>query len=66
MVQVGNMFDSAVGSEQGEICKQILNDYMKSFQERNPNLYVFNAVLHMDEQTPHLHIDYIPIATEYQ
>lgn len=66
VVQVGNMFDSAIGSEQGEICKQILNDYMKSFQERNPNLYVFNAVLHLDEQTPHLHIDYIPIATDYQ
>lgn len=66
VVQVGNMFDSSIGSEQGEICKQILNDYMKSFQERNPNLYVFNAVLHLDEQTPHLHIDYIPIATDYQ
>lgn len=66
VIQVGNMFDSAIGSEQGEICKQILNDYMKSFQERNPNLYVFNAVLHLDEQTPHLHIDYIPIATDYQ
>lgn len=66
VVQVGNMFDSAIGSEQSEICKQILNDYMKSFQERNPNLYVFNAVLHLDEQTPHLHIDYIPIATDYQ
>lgn len=66
VVQVGNMFDSAIGSEQGELCKQILDDYMRSFQERNPNLYVFNAVLHLDEQTPHLHIDYIPIATDYQ
>ena len=66
VVQVGNMFDSQVGTQQGEICKQILDDYMKSFQERNPNLYVFNAVLHMDEQTPHLHIDYIPIAREYK
>lgn len=66
VVQVGNMFDSVVGSKQGELCKKILDDYMKSFQERNPNLYVFNAVLHLDEQTPHLHIDYIPIATDYQ
>lgn len=66
IVQVGNMFDSQVGTQQGEICKQILDEYMKSFQERNPNLYVFNAVLHMDEQTPHLHIDYIPIAREYK
>lgn len=66
IVQVGNMFDSQVGTEQGDICKQILDDYMKSFQERNPHLYVFNAVMHLDEQTPHLHIDYIPIATDYQ
>ena len=34
---------------------------IKGFSERNPNFYVFNAVLHMDEATPHLHIDYIPI-----
>ena len=34
---------------------------MKGFQKRNPNFIVFNAVLHMDEATPHLHIDYIPI-----
>ena len=27
---------------------------------------MFNAVLHLDEQTPHLHIDYIPLATNYQ
>lgn len=34
---------------------------MEGFQNRNPNFYVFNAVLHMDEATPHLHIDYIPV-----
>ena len=34
---------------------------MEGFRNRNPNFYVFNAVLHMDEATPHLHIDYIPV-----
>lgn len=34
---------------------------MEGFQERNPNFYVFNAVMHLDEATPHLHIDYIPV-----
>lgn len=34
------------------------------FQERNPNLRVFNAVMHLDEETPHLHIDYVPFSTE--
>jgi hypothetical protein len=33
-------------------------------QERNPHLRVFNMVLHMDEATPHLHVDFIPVATE--
>lgn len=66
VVQIGNMFDSHVGTEQGDICRRILNDYMSTFQERNPNLYVFNAVMHLDEQTPHLHIDYIPLAHGYK
>lgn len=64
VVQVGNKFSANVGSENGIKAKDILNEYMESFQERNPNLYVFNAVLHLDEATPHLHIDYIPIATK--
>lgn len=66
VVQVGNMFDNHVNSEQGQVAKKVLDDYMKDFQERNPNLYVFNAVLHLDEQTPHLHIDYIPLADGYK
>lgn len=39
-----------------------LEDYMMGFQERNPNLRVFNAVMHLDEETPHLHIDYVPFS----
>lgn len=66
VVQVGNKFDCPVGSDMGEKAKSVLNDYMKDFQERNPNLYVFNAVLHLDESTPHLHIDYIPVAHGYE
>lgn len=66
VVQVGNKFDCPAGSNNAKISEQILDKYMKSFQERNPNLYVFNAVLHLDEATPHLHIDYIPVAHGYQ
>lgn len=66
VVQVGNMQDCNVNSPMGEMAKVILDEYMKDFQKRNPNLYVFNAVMHLDEQTPHLHIDYIPIATGYK
>lgn len=66
VVQIGNMQDCSVDSPEGKEAKKILDDYMKTFQERNPNLYVFNAVMHLDEKTPHLHIDYIPIAHNYK
>ena len=44
-------------------CAKILDEYMKGFQERNPALRVFAAHLHLDEATPHLHIDFIPYVT---
>lgn len=66
VIQIGNKFDCSVGSTKSELAKKVLNDFMQDFGERNPNLYVFNAVLHMDEATPHLHIDYIPVAHGYQ
>ncbi len=61
VVQIGTMQDTGVGTPDAEIAAACLTEYMQGFQERNPNFYVFNAVLHLDEATPHLHIDYIPI-----
>ena len=48
-------------TENGELAKQILDEYYQGFQERNPQLQVFSAHLHMDEATPHLHIDFVPL-----
>lgn len=45
-----------------EEAKLMLDDYMRGFEKRNPNLKVFNAVMHLDEATPHLHIDFVPVA----
>jgi plasmid recombination enzyme len=61
VVQFGDINDCAVGSENGELAKQMLDEYMRGFETRNPNLKVFNAVMHLDEATPHLHIDFVPI-----
>ncbi len=61
VVQIGKMEDSGYGTEDFQLMADCLEEYMKEFQNRNPNFYVFNAVLHMDEETPHLHIDYIPV-----
>ena len=64
IIQFGNVEDTPCGSERGEIAKQMLDEYMKEFQNRNPNLFVFNVVLHMDEASPHIHIDFIPYYTK--
>lgn len=65
IVQVGNtedMFDDEIRNE----AIKILDDYAKQFQKDNANLQVFNMVMHLDESTPHLHIDFIPVARNYK
>lgn len=61
--QIGNKDDMAALSENGELAKEILDKFMNGFQERNPQLHVYSSHLHMDEATPHLHIDFIPFTT---
>lgn len=61
VVQIGKMEDSGIGTEDFQLIADCLKEYMEGFRKRNPNFYVFNAVLHMDEATPHLHIDYVPV-----
>lgn len=61
--QIGNKDNMNVRGEHGELARQILDEFMQDFQKRNPNLYVFSAHLHMDEETPHLHIDFVPYTT---
>lgn len=46
---------------------QKLAEYVKEFQERHPKLYVYNAVVHLDEAgAPHAHINVIPVAGGYK
>lgn len=61
--QVGNKDDMGAASENGALAKEILDKFYHSFLERNPQLHVYSAHLHMDEATPHLHIDFIPFTT---
>ncbi|MBR3043422.1 MAG: plasmid recombination protein [Oscillospiraceae bacterium] len=64
IVQFGDCHTAASRTPDGDRVKEMLDEYIKSFQQRNPNLYVFNAVLHDDEASPHLHIDFIPFYTK--
>ncbi len=63
ILQIGDKENMGAGSENGNLARQVLDEYYQQFQERNPNLYVFSAHLHMDEATPHLHIDFVPFTT---
>ena len=51
--------------EMRERAKEALVQYVKGFEERNPNLKLIGAYIHMDEVSPHLHLDYIPVAQGY-
>ena len=62
--QIGNTEDTHCGTPEATLAAKALTDFIKSFQERNPHIRVFNAVIHLDEETPHVHIDFIPFATE--
>ena len=63
ILQVGNKDDMSADSDEGRLAAAVLDEYIRAFQERNPNLRVFSAHLHVDEATPHLHIDFVPFTT---
>ena len=63
IVQIGNRDDTGVGSSSAEVATWVLKDYVKKFQLRNPQLYVIGAYIHLDEETPHLHLNFIPWAS---
>ncbi|MDV4866728.1 plasmid recombination protein [Enterococcus faecium] len=80
IVQVGTFDDfqttradgssTGISEQQAEqnrvIANKILVQYYKEFQERNPNLAVYNAVIHNDEISPHLHLNIVPVAEGYK
>ena len=58
ILQIGDKDNMGAKTENGQLAAKVLDKYMQDFQRRNPTLKVFSAYLHMDEATPHLHIDY--------
>ncbi|MDE6835285.1 MAG: plasmid recombination protein [Ruminococcus sp.] len=68
VVQIGDKDSAGIltNPENAQIVTECLQEYIENFQERNPNLYVFNAIIHLDETTPHLHLDFIPFSDDYK
>lgn len=58
--QIGNKDDTSAVGEDAELVKEILQKFTMKFKMENPNLRVIGAYIHMDEATPHVHIDFIP------
>lgn len=65
MIQIGdkNDFSSKVNRE---LANEILEEWFDDFEKRNPNLKVYNAVIHNDEASPHMHLNFVPVASGYK
>lgn len=63
ILQIGDKDNMGAKTENGQLAAKVLDKYMRDFQRRNLTLRVFSAYLHMDEATPHLHIDFVPYTT---
>ena len=62
--QIGNTEGTHCGTPEAALATKALTEFLQGFQKRNPHIKVFNAVIHLDEETPHIHIDFVPFATE--
>ena len=58
--QIGNTEDTHCGTPEAVTATKALTEFVNGFKERNPQIRVFNAVIHLDEDTPHVHIDFVP------
>ena len=61
------MIVGVYGDQPKEISYAILQDFVGTWNKRNPNLILIGAYFHADEQgtQPHIHLDYIPISDNY-
>ena len=65
IIQVGDK-DDFNSPEDFERANEVLEDWFSDFEERNPNLKVYNAIIHNDEASPHLHLNFVPVADGYK
>ena len=66
VLQWGKQEDYMEHPELRGVAMECLLEYIKGFEERNPGLELIGAYIHMDEASPHMHFDYIPVAEGYK
>lgn len=62
IIQIGNQNEQPSEKK----CETILKEFNDMLIKDYPSLRVFNSVIHMDESTPHLHIDFVPVGDGYK
>lgn len=68
VVSIGSKEDwDSMPENNREVAGKLLRDYLLDFEKRHSNLYVYNAVVHLDEAgSPHLHFNVVPVASGYK
>ena len=65
IIQVGDL-NNFISNADYEKANEILLEWFKDFEKRNPNLKIYNAVIHNDEASPHMHLNFVPVASGYK
>lgn len=65
IIQVGDLNDF-ISNADYERANEILLEWFNDFEKRNPNLKIYNAVIHNDEASPHMHLNFVPVASGYK
>lgn len=65
IIQVGDKDDFS-SKQNFEKANEILEEWLSGFEKRNPNLKIYNAVIHNDEASPHMHLNFVPVASGYK
>lgn len=65
IIQVGDKNDFS-SKQDFEKANEILEEWLSGFEKRNPNLKIYNAVIHNDEASPHMHLNFVPVASGYK
>lgn len=66
VLQWGKQEDFKDNPDLREVAKECLLEFIKNFDKRNPGLELIGAYIHMDEASPHMHFDYIPVSEGYK
>lgn len=68
IVAVGNKADwEKLSFEEKQEVGEVLERYVRDFNERHSNMTIYNAIVHLDEAgAPHAHFNVVPTATGYK